>query len=749
MGRLLLLPHLFSNLSEGEIKTLDIRDEKRKEIIYEFISSREYTKMTIKQLAVIFEVPKEDVKYLEKVIAVLEKEGKIYIDDSKRICQNREGKICVGLFEAKTSKFGFVQIDNENIYIRTEDSMGAISKDTVQVLITEPKTKLKNAEGRVIKILSRGDNKIVGVFKNNGNFGFVIPINSGVADIYIPKKYASKVQNDSYVIVKIDKYADKNHKAEGKIVEVIGSVKSEFADRDAIIKAHGVIKEFDKSVLEEAKAVAVSFDEAQELKYRVDLRKKNIFTIDGDDAKDLDDAVCVENNEDGTYTLYVSIADVSHYVKEGSNLDKEAFDRGSSIYMPSYVIPMLPKELSNGVCSLNPGEDKLTLTVQAIINEAGQVLYSTIYKSIIRSKFRMTYSKVQDVIDGKEVPEYAAFSQNIKLMETLAKILNNKREKTGSINFDIPETKINISDKGEVESIKPYVTQFSNQIIEEFMLVANEAVAKTFCEIDAPFVYRIHPKPELETLRELNEVLGVLNIDKIKGINKVHPKALETVIEKYKDTEKSKVVSKLVLRALKLATYSDECQGHFALNFKYYSHFTSPIRRYPDLFIHRVISKYLENGYNLPEEDATKLYKLARKAAINSTQREKVATAVERDVNSMYMAKYMREHIGENFSGVISSVTNFGIFVELENTIEGLIPLVSMYDDYYILDNTGTSLIGEMTRDKYSIGDKINVKVVRADTFSHKIDFEIVLEGKHGTKFKENKKSKREYKKNK
>ena len=722
---------------------MNIRDEKRKEIIYEFISSREYTKMTIKQLAVIFEVPKEDMKYLEKVISLLEKEGKIYIDDSKRICQNRDGKICVGVYEAKTSKFGFVQMDGENIYIRMEDSMGAISKDTVQVLITVPKTKLKNAEGRVIKILARGDNKIVGVFKNNTNFGFVIPINSGVSDIYIPKKYALKVPNDSYVVAKIDKYADKNHKAEGKIIEIIGPVNSDFSDREAIIKSHGVIADFNDEVLQEAKSVSVPFDETYELKYRVDLRDKDIYTIDGDDAKDLDDAVCVEDNGDGTYTLYVSIADVSYYVKEGSALDKEAFDRGTSIYMPSYVIPMLPKELSNGVCSLNPGEDKLTLTVQAIINGAGQVLYSTIYKSIIRSKCRMTYSKVQDVLDGKDVTEYTSFTFNIKLMENLARILNSKREKTGSINFDIPETKININDKGEVQSIGPYVTTFANQIIEEFMLVANEIVAKTFCELNAPFIYRIHPKPELETLRELNEVLGVLNVDKIKGINKVHPKALEKVIEKYKATDKSKVVSKLVLRALKLATYSDECQGHFALNFKYYSHFTSPIRRYPDLFIHRVISRYLENEYNMPESELTKMYKIASKSAINSTQREKVAVAVERDANSMYMAKYMRNHLGEEYDGVISSVTNFGIFVELENTVEGLIPLVSMYDDYYNLDVTGTSLIGEMSKAKYSIGDKIRVKVVRADTFSHKIDFEVVWEDEYETEFEKNKKSKR------
>ena len=324
----------------------------------------------------------------------------------------------------------------------------------------------------------------------------------------------------------------------------------------------------------------------------------------------------------------------------------------------------------------------------------------------------------------------------------MAKILNNKREKNGSINFDIPETKIYIDNNGNVQKISPYVTTFANQIIEEFMLVANEVVAKTFYELNAPFVYRIHPKPELETLRELNEVLGVLNIDKIKGINKVHPKALDTIIEKYKTTDKSKVVSKLVLRALKLATYSDECQGHFALNFKYYSHFTSPIRRYPDLFIHRVISKYIENGYTMPEEELNKLYKMAKRAAINSTQREKVATMIERDVNSMYMAKYMRNHLGEEFEGIISSVTNFGIFVELENTVEGLIPLVSMYDDYYVLDLTGTSLLGEMTKAKYSIGDKINVKVARADTFSHKIDFEILWRDEYETEFKGKTKSK-------
>lgn len=706
--------------------------EERKEKILEYVNSKEYKKLTIKQLGVLFNVPKEDIKDLEKIILNLEMEGKVYIDESMRICVPNNSSKFVCMYEAKSKGFGFARVlgvDAQDIYISKENTNNAFDKDLILVEAILPKEEGKSLEGRVVKILKRGDARFVGIVRKNDSFGFVEVIDKTIADIYIPYKLLMGTQNNDRVVVKITKYPTDSRKAEGKIVEIIGHEQDEDINEKVIFKSYGIEEKFPKAVIEEAESIACITDD--DLKDRVNLTSKNIYTIDGDDAKDLDDAVCVEKISDTEYKLSVHIADVSHYVKEGSLIDKEAIKRGTSVYTPNKVVPMLPRSLSNGVCSLLEDSIRLTLSCDMIINEKGQVTFSTIYKSYIKSKKRMTYKKVEEVLNknNKEtLKEYEPFIRDISNMYELYKILNNKRISSGSINFDIPETKFSLDDEGNVIDVRPYEVGISNGIIEEFMLIANKTVAKTFKDLHAPFIYRIHEVPDLDKLRELNETLKNMG-SSIKGINKIHPKALSQVLDNFKDDEsKYIVVSKLLLRTLKLAKYSSEPIGHFGLNFKDYCHFTSPIRRYPDLFIHRVISQYIENGYVIDDRTYTKLYNKAEKYSYTSSECEKNATEAERDFDDLYMAKYMSNHIGDEYEGTISSVTNFGIYVKLDNTIEGLITLTNLDDDYYIYHEKNMCLIGERTGKKYEVGMRLRIKVVRSNIETRQIDF--VLGGK-------------------
>lgn len=701
-------------------------EKSRKERVEEYIFQEEYEKITVKQLAVIFGVPKEDIKYLEKIVSELEKEGKIYIDDSKRICKLKKGSQVIGVFEVRANSFGFVRSEDEEVYVAREDFCGALNQDIVLVQITKQKVNTKNAEGVIKKIIKRAELPIVGIFKKGDNFGFVEPIAKGIEDIYIPKKASIGIENNARVIVKIEKPAGANRKAEGKIVEVIGTENTEDIERTLLIKSYQVSDKFPKAVIEEADKISDSG--LKDILGRIDLREENIYTIDSEDTKDIDDAVSIKKDIDGSYKLSVHIADVSHYVRPGSAIDAEAIKRGTSIYMPGFVLPMLPRALSNGICSLNEGEDRLALSIDIILDENAKVVFSNVYKSVIRSKKKMTYEKVEKVLNGEDeevLKEYAPFKEDIFLMRELAQKLKAARHRAGSIDFDIPESKITLADNGEVVSVEPYKTGVSNGIIEEFMLVANKCIAKLFYDLHAPFIYRIHEKPDIDVLRELNETLSTMGLS-IKGINKIHPKAISDVLSKVKENKKlDTVVSKLILRSLKLAKYSDECLGHFGLNFTYYTHFTSPIRRYPDLFIHRVISRYIECDYTLPEEELNKLYKQAKSYAVSSSACERRGTLLERDVDDMYMAKYMHAHLGEEYTGIVSGVNKYGMYVKLESTIEGLVPMVGLEDDYYIYDEKTMRLIGERTRKTYMVGDEVTVQVVRADETSRQIDFRI------------------------
>lgn len=711
-------------------------DEIKKQKILEHVNASDYKNMTVKQFAVIFGVQKEDIKYLENIVSRLESEGYIYIDDSKRICKPDNDSKFVCKYEAKSKGFGFARIISvtgndkldsvKDIYISKENSMSAFDLDIVLVAPIKSTTTNKNLEGKIIKIIKRADKNVVGIFKNNNTFGFVESLIPGIEDIYIPYKGMQGVQNNDRVIVNITKYPASGRKAEGKVIEVIGSENEEDIESKVIFSAHGIEEKFPNEVLNEAEDVSKIL--AEDIKDRVDLRKERIYTIDGDDAKDLDDAISVVKQSEDEYKVSVHIADVSHYVKAGSSLDLEAIKRGTSIYTPGKVVPMLPRTLSNGICSLTEGEDRLALSIDIVIDTSGKILFSTIYKSVICSNKRMTYDKVEKVInksDKEVLKEYGEYIKDIDLMCEVFDILKAAREKSGSMDFDIPESKFTLDDNGDVIDVKPYKVGKSNMIIEEFMLLANKTIAKTFCELSAPFIYRIHEAPDIEKLRELNEVLQNMGTS-IKGINKIHTRALADVLNVFKDdNSKYMIISKLLLRSLKLAKYSDRCLGHFGLNFTYYCHFTSPIRRYPDLFIHRVISKYIETGYNPDSNEISKLYKKANAYSYSSSECEKTATDIERQFDDLYKAKYMKKHLGDVFTGVISSVTNFGIYVKLPNTVEGLVTMSNLKDDYYIYNEKAMQLTGERTGKKYSVGETIEVVVARADEVSRQIDFTI------------------------
>ena len=671
--------------------------------------------------------------------------------DINKILEDENYK--VGTFRRKEKGFGFVNIgDDENeIFIGPRDTNKALDGDEVLIKIFKdaPLEDGHRAEGKVILITKHSNDTIVGTFKKNKTFGFVVPDNKEISDdIYIPKKKAQGIKNNEKVVVKIDKFADANNKAEGHIIEDLGGIDQAGVDMLSLIKEYKLPNEFPQNVIEEALSIKQEINE-EDIKNRVDLRNEEIFTIDGEDAKDLDDAVNVKENADGTFTLGVHIADVSYYVKSGSKLDKEAIKRGTSIYMMDRVIPMLPKELSNGICSLNENQNRFTISVLMKIDSKGKIIDSDIFKSVIKTTRRMNYHDVNDLFlyqDIKEekvenvdtetqkrvnkvFEEYGKYIKHFLNMRKLKDVLKNRRDKDGSLNLDIPESKIILNENGIAINVTKYDYLESNEVIEQFMLTANEAVAEKFYWIQAPFIYRVHEKPDLEKVEELNKFLFGLGY-KIRGIKKddedsVHSKAFAQVLEEIKGKPEERVVSTLILRTLKVARYESENRGHFGIASKCYCHFTSPIRRYPDLFIHRVISSYLKHDYNINDELRKKYEIESVKYAESSSEREKIAQKVERDAEDIKKAEYMQNKIGEVYTGIVSSVTSFGMFVELENTVEGLVRFEDMGNEYFEYDGERKLLRGEKTNKTYSIGDKVTIEVKNADKLTRKIDFKI------------------------
>ncbi len=696
--------------------------------VLELIRDKDYAPMKAKEIAMIMRVPKSEYNDLLRILGKLEMELKIK-KNRKNQYRPVDEIYYDGIYRKNQKGFGFVRIEDQEdeIYIAKENSLNALNGDRVLVKIEEEKNKLKKAEGKVVKILKHEKDTIVGRFEYNKNFGFVVPDDKNFGtDIFISKKNCGKARNNHKVLVKIIKYPEKGKKAEGKVLEVLGNVNEAGVDMLSLIKEYKLPSTFPEPVVEEAKKCGNKINE-KDINGRRDLRKETIFTIDGEDAKDLDDAVKVQKLENGNYKLDVHIADVSNYVKPNSLLDQEALIRGTSIYMLGRVIPMLPRELSNGICSLNAGEDRFTLSCTMEINDKGDVISSDIYKAVINVTERMTYTDVQKILDEsdeKVLNKYKNYINDFKLMEELALILKNKRLEKGYLNLDIPESKIELDIDGRVTNIKKYETTFANEIIEQFMLTANETIAERFFWLNAPFIYRVHEEPDYEKVQELNKFLFNFGLKIKANKDNIYPKEFAKILEEVKGKDEEKVVSNLVLRTLKVAKYEAENQGHFGIASKYYCHFTSPIRRYPDLFIHRVISKYLEENYDVDDKFIEEYGKQAEERAKQSSERESIATKVERESEDIKKAEFMENKVGEEYEGIISSVTSFGIFVELENTVEGLIRFEDLGDEYFIYDEERKRLIGEHTKVVYKIGDKIRIRVKDANKLLRTVDFE-------------------------
>ena len=646
--------------------------------------------------------------------------------------KKKKNKEIIGIYRATEKKFGFVQVgdDSQDIFIPSKYVNTAIDGDTVRVKIYKPKENEKKAEGKIEKIIQREIKEVIGIFQSSKNFGFVVPDDKKIGtDIFVPKNKCKNAKKNDKVIVKITRYPEKGKNAEGEVTEILGNINEAGIDMLSVIKEYNLPNEFPEFVLSEAKKIPQKID-LKDKKNRKDLREDTIFTIDGEDSKDLDDAVSVRKNDEGNYILDVHIADVSFYVKENSRLDKEAIKRGTSIYMFDRVIPMLPIQLSNGICSLNAGEDRFALSCSMEIDNKGNVISSDVYKSIINVTERMTYTNVNKILnnlDEKVNKRYSNYINNFKLMEELALILKNKRIAQGYLNLDIPESKITLDENGRAINVEKYELTFANEIIEQFMLTCNETIAEKFYWLEAPFIYRVHEIPDYDKIKETNRFLYNIG-QKIKA-NKdnIKPKAFSDVLEKLKDTEYEKVISTLILRTLKVARYESENKGHFGIASKYYCHFTSPIRRYPDLFIHRVISEYLDNNYNLSEDRIEELNQKAIKYAETSSNAEKIATKAEREAENIKKAEYMEGKVGEEYDGIISSITSFGMFVELENTVEGFISFKNIGgNEYFIYDDIKKMLIGEKTNRIFKIGDKVKIRVIKASKLLKIIDFELV-----------------------
>ena len=637
----------------------------------------------------------------------------------------------IGTYRKNQKGFGFVKIEDQEdeIYISRENSQNALNGDTVAIKIIAEKEGDKKQEGKIVKIVRHEKDTVVGTFQKSRNFAFVVPDDKNFGtDIFISKANWGKARDKKKVLVQILKYPEKGKNAEGKVIEVLGGINEAGVDMLSLIKQYELPYKFPDEVVAEAKNYGDKIDPS-DLPRRRDLRNDIIFTIDGEDAKDLDDAIHVEKLPNGNYKLDVHIADVSHYVREKTELDKEAYLRGTSIYMLGRVIPMLPRELSNGICSLNAGEDRYTLSCSMEITPKAKIVSSDIYKGVIRVTERMCYTDVQKILDRSDetvLKRYEKYISYFDLMAELANILKAKRKENGYLNLEIPESKIILDENGVAIDVKKYETYFANEIIEQFMLIANETVAEKFYWLQAPFIYRNHEAPDVDKVKELNKSLYNFGYKiKISKEEIIYPNEFAKILEDVKGKDEEKVVSNIILRTLRVAKYEAENKGHFGIASKYYCHFTSPIRRYPDLFIHRIISKYLDNDYLVNDFWIKKYEKRAEKRAENCSERERVATKVEREAEDIKKAEFMESKIGEEYEGIVSSVTNFGIFVELDNTVEGLIRYEKLGDEYFIYNEEKRQAVGEHTGKVYQIGDKVKIRVANASKLMRQIDFEI------------------------
>jgi ribonuclease R len=707
-------------MKEGKI--MNIKDK-----IIDFMREEAYKPLSFKELMNVLNPEGNLRKELIKTLNELEREGKIIFTRSERYGLPEKMNLIIGTLEGHQKGYAFFRPDNKDIkdiFIPPSDMGGAMHGDRVIVKNVKLLEEGKSPEGKVIRIIERANTFIIGTYQKSRNFGFVVPDDKRIAyDIFIPKEDSNNAKTDTKVSVKIIEWPEKRKNPEGKIVEVIGNIEDTKTHIEAILKEKKVRQFFSEDVIKEAIAVSSEEIREEEIKRRRDLRNLCIITIDGADAKDLDDAVYVEKIDEEKYKLGVHIADVTHYVKEDRKVDKEALKRATSIYLSDRVIPMLPKELSNGVCSLNPNEDKLSLSVEMIINLEGKVIDFEIFESIIKSSYRMTYKDVSNILENNDeelVSKYEQILPMLKEMEELSLILRKKREDRGCIDFDFDETKIIIDEMGKAIDVTKYERRVSNKIIEEFMLACNETVAENYYWLNMPFVYRIHEDPDEEKMYEFSKFVHNLGYT-IKGNQDVHPRELQQLLEKVKGKKEETLVNTLMLRSLRKAVYSSESSSHFGLAATYYCHFTSPIRRYPDLQIHRIIKGQL-NG-KISEKEMDRLFERTALVAEQSSKMERIADEIERDTNKIKIAEFMSDKIGEEYEGVISGVTSFGVFVELDNTVEGLVHISNIIDDYYIYDNEKKELMGQKNRKVYKIGDVVKIKLKSVSIARAEIDF--------------------------
>lgn len=707
----------------------DILYNIRKEMLLKLFNDENYRPMKLKELCTLLNVPKDERADLKLLLDKLISEGDIVIEGKGRYAKAKPEQI-VGTFLGTARGFGFVRAEglDEDIFIPEEYTKNAFHEDTVTVKLTAEPQKGKRAEGVVISVIARAHTEIVGTYEKSKNYGFVVPDNQKLSkDIFISKERSMNAVTGHKVVVKILDYGSAYKNPEGRVIEILGHVNDPETDVVSIIKAFGLPDEFPDDVKAQLKNIPSEVSE-EDMRGRKDLRHVQTVTIDGEDAKDLDDAVTIEKRND-RYMLGVHIADVSHYVAEGSPLDKEAVKRGTSVYLTDRVIPMLPHQLSNGICSLNEGVDRLALSCLMEIDLKGNIVGHEISETVIRVDRRMSYTAVKQIIEDKDEnvrENYKDFIPMFEQMYELSDILRKKRHKRGGIDFDFPETKIILDQSGRPLEVKPYERNSATKIIEDFMLAANETIAEDYFWQELPFLYRTHETPDSDRIQKLMALIGKFGYYMKVSHEDVHPKELQKLLGKIEDTPQEAMISRLVLRSMKQAKYTTENTGHFGLAVKYYCHFTSPIRRYPDLQIHRIIKENLCGRLN--ETRISHYDRILPDIAVNSSMTERRADEAEREVEKLKKVEFMSRHIGEVFDGVVSGLTGYGMYVELENTCEGMVRLQSMEDDYYFYDEVNYVLVGESTGKKYSLGDKVKIVVADTDKLTRTIDFELAKE---------------------
>lgn len=698
--------------------------KQRKEMLVQLVHDKTYVPMKLKELAMLLSVPKEQRDELKEVLDILIAEGKIGISKKGKYGKAEEFAL-VGTFSGHAKGFGFVTIEGreQDVFIPADKTKGAMDGDKVQIVI-EGESRGKRAEGAVLRILEHANKTVIGFYQKNKNFGFVLPDNQKLGqDMFIPQGKDMGAVTGHKVIVRITDFGDDRKKPEGVITEILGHVNDPGVDILSIIKAYGLPESFPDEVMIQVAGIPDEVEE-EEKKNRLDLRHLQTVTIDGEDAKDLDDAISISKENDDHYTLGVHIADVSHYVTENSPLDKEALKRGTSVYLVDRVIPMLPHKLSNGICSLNAGTDRLALSCLMEIDGKGNVIGHRIAETLIQVDRRMTYTAVNAIVTDRDpdvMEEYRDFVPMFDLMKELADILRERRKKRGSIDFDFPESKIILDEKGRPVDIKPYERNAATKIIEDFMLMANETIAEDYFWQELPFLYRTHDYPDPEKMKRLGTFINNFGYTIRTQNGEVHPKELQKLLDKIEGTPEEALISRLTLRSMKQAKYTTVCTGHFGLAANYYTHFTSPIRRYPDLQIHRIIKENLRRG--LSDRRFAHYDSILPEVAVQCSSMERRADEAERETDKLKKCEYMSKRIGKEYDGVISGVTNWGLYVELPNTVEGLIRVNDLTGDYFVFDEEHMELVGEMTRKSYKLGQKIRVQVADTDKLTRTIDF--------------------------